>query len=166
MATKRPSLGRGLEALLGSHGPPNSAPGAPSAAGDTPGPSTPTKHAAAPRDEELARIPVDLSLAGTCTNQNGSSIIDFFVVSEDLAEIAEGARTVVTACTAPCRPVSVTLRVEARQLKKLAVVPAQKQAGLRTASVACGLGGDLRAVSVANQRVSFQDQASPGICLR
>jgi ParB family chromosome partitioning protein len=64
MATKRPSLGRGLEALLGSHGPPNSAPGAPSAAGDTPGPSTPTKHAAAPRDEELARIPVDLLQRG------------------------------------------------------------------------------------------------------
>ncbi|HQR25106.1 MAG TPA: ParB/RepB/Spo0J family partition protein [Steroidobacteraceae bacterium] len=49
MATKRPSLGRGLEALLGkpatSHEPDGSAP-------------------AAPRDEELARIPVDLLQRG------------------------------------------------------------------------------------------------------
>jgi hypothetical protein len=49
MATKRPSLGRGLEALLGT---PRSAPpdGAPAA---VPSPT--------PRlDEELAKIPVDL----------------------------------------------------------------------------------------------------------
>jgi ParB family chromosome partitioning protein len=54
MATKRPSLGRGLEALLGTVSanapapPPESAPQAP----------------AAPRDEDLARIPVDLLQRG------------------------------------------------------------------------------------------------------
>ena len=64
MATKRPSLGRGLEALLGSHGPSN-APAAPSpAAGDAPGSSSPAKPTGAPRDEELARIPVDLLQRG------------------------------------------------------------------------------------------------------
>ena len=50
MATKRPSLGRGLEALLGT----------PTAA-----PDQPPGSAAAPRpDEELARIPVDLLQRG------------------------------------------------------------------------------------------------------
>ena len=61
MATKRPSLGRGLEALLGSVTP------APAAVVDAPGTSsaqTPAPVAVAPRDEELARIPVDLLQRG------------------------------------------------------------------------------------------------------
>ncbi len=54
MATKRPSLGRGLEALLGTPRPASS----PDAADGT---ATP----AAPRpNEELARIPVDLLQRG------------------------------------------------------------------------------------------------------
>jgi ParB family chromosome partitioning protein len=55
MATKRPSLGRGLEALLGSVTP---APAAPAAA------SAPATTTGAPRDEDLARIPVDLLQRG------------------------------------------------------------------------------------------------------
>jgi len=56
MATKRPSLGRGLEALLGTASPP-------------PAPATAADHsdggpAARPRDEDLARIPVDLLQRG------------------------------------------------------------------------------------------------------
>jgi ParB family chromosome partitioning protein len=61
MATKRPSLGRGLEALLGSVTP------TPAAVVDAPGTSsaqTPAPVAVAPRDEELARIPVDLLQRG------------------------------------------------------------------------------------------------------
>jgi ParB family transcriptional regulator, chromosome partitioning protein len=53
MATKRPSLGRGLEALLGT---PRPAPPGDASAG-TPAP-------APPLDEELARIPVDLLQRG------------------------------------------------------------------------------------------------------
>ncbi len=65
MATKRPSLGRGLEALLGSVTP---APApTPAAAVDAPGTSSAQAAApvtAAPRDEELTRIPVDLLQRG------------------------------------------------------------------------------------------------------
>ena len=65
MATKRPSLGRGLEALLGSVTPAHAPP--PAAAVDargTPTAQAPAPVAAAPRDEELARIPVDLLQRG------------------------------------------------------------------------------------------------------
>ena len=56
MATKRPSLGRGLEALLGTvPAPPASSPAADRNAAS---PSSP------PREEELARIPVDLLQRG------------------------------------------------------------------------------------------------------
>jgi ParB family transcriptional regulator, chromosome partitioning protein len=55
MATKRPSLGRGLDALLGT-----STPRPPAAAESAPGEGT----ARAPLDEELARIPVDLLQRG------------------------------------------------------------------------------------------------------
>ena len=67
MATKRPSLGRGLEALLGSVTP---APApTPATAVDAPGTSStaapaPAPVAATPRDEELTRIPVDLLQRG------------------------------------------------------------------------------------------------------
>jgi ParB family transcriptional regulator, chromosome partitioning protein len=65
MATKRPSLGRGLEALLGSVTPAHAP--VPAAAVDAPGPSS-TPAAAptstAPRDEELTRVPVDLLQRG------------------------------------------------------------------------------------------------------
>jgi len=66
MATKRPSLGRGLEALLGSVSsvpPPSAAAGASTAAapsGAATAPATP----AIPRDEELTRLPVDLLQRG------------------------------------------------------------------------------------------------------
>jgi ParB family chromosome partitioning protein len=53
MATKRPSLGRGLEALLGT-----STPAAPADAAQPEGAPRP------PRDEDLARIPVDLLQRG------------------------------------------------------------------------------------------------------
>src|SRR5512147_615910 len=52
MATKRPSLGRGLEALLGTT---RTVPGDAAAGAD--GSTAPAR---APLDEELARIPVDL----------------------------------------------------------------------------------------------------------
>jgi ParB family chromosome partitioning protein len=71
MATKRPSLGRGLEALLGSVSP------APSATTATPAPApaagridatasaaVEVPKPAAPRDEEMARLPVDLLQRG------------------------------------------------------------------------------------------------------
>ncbi|MGI9247233.1 MAG: ParB/RepB/Spo0J family partition protein [Steroidobacteraceae bacterium] len=58
MATKRPSLGRGLEALLGSVATPAAAP--PAAAQSTGEPARPS----GPRDEELARLPVDLLQRG------------------------------------------------------------------------------------------------------
>ncbi|MGB7739038.1 MAG: ParB/RepB/Spo0J family partition protein [Steroidobacteraceae bacterium] len=67
MATKRPSLGRGLEALLGSVTPAH-APIPATAVGATVTSSTqaaaPARGTAAPRDEELARIPVDLLQRG------------------------------------------------------------------------------------------------------
>ena len=67
MATKRPSLGRGLEALLGSVTPAHAP--TPAAAVDAPGTSSaqaasPAKLANAPRDEELTRVPVDLLQRG------------------------------------------------------------------------------------------------------
>ena len=70
-----------------------------------------------------ARILADLSPAGTFTDQNGSSIIDFFVVSEDLAQIADrrgGA---------------------AQKASGVASSEATKRPGLRPASAASGLGG-------------------------
>lgn len=60
MATKRPSLGRGLEALLGSVSPSNQANAAPAAAPTAPEPA----RSSAPRDEELTRVPVDLLQRG------------------------------------------------------------------------------------------------------
>ena len=63
MATKRPSLGRGLEALLGSvtqANPAHAGQAAATAATAVPEPAKP----AAPRDEELTRLPVDLLQRG------------------------------------------------------------------------------------------------------
>ena len=63
MATKRPSLGRGLEALLGSVTPAHvPAPVAPVDAHGTS--AAPVVTTGAPRDEDLARIPVDLLQRG------------------------------------------------------------------------------------------------------
>jgi ParB family transcriptional regulator, chromosome partitioning protein len=67
MATKRPSLGRGLEALLGSVTPVHAP--SPATGVDAPGTSStqaaaPASGTAAPRNEELARIPVDLLQRG------------------------------------------------------------------------------------------------------
>jgi ParB family chromosome partitioning protein len=59
MATKRPSLGRGLEALLGNVSPASNAVAAPPGAIDAA--SAPT---GVPRDEELLRLPVDLLQRG------------------------------------------------------------------------------------------------------
>jgi ParB family chromosome partitioning protein len=63
MATKRPSLGRGLEALLGSVTPANPAHAAQAAATAASAGPEPAKPAA-PRDEELTRLPVDLLQRG------------------------------------------------------------------------------------------------------
>ena len=64
MATKRPSLGRGLEALLGSVTPAPPAPVAVTAVESASlAPVEPPKPAA-PRDEELTRVPVDLLQRG------------------------------------------------------------------------------------------------------
>jgi ParB family chromosome partitioning protein len=68
MATKRPSLGRGLEALLGSVTPPPAAAnrpatGAPVVSTDAAAPAA-SPRTSAPRDEELARIPIDLLQRG------------------------------------------------------------------------------------------------------
>jgi ParB family transcriptional regulator, chromosome partitioning protein len=67
MATKRPSLGRGLEALLGSVTPAH--PPAPATVADAHGTTSvptvaTTTITSAPRDEDLARIPVDLLQRG------------------------------------------------------------------------------------------------------
>src|SRR5512139_1701996 len=62
MATKRPSLGRGLEALLGSVTPASPAQAA-AAAAPAAAPSEPARPAA-PRDEELTKLPVDLLQRG------------------------------------------------------------------------------------------------------
>src|SRR5512134_293365 len=67
MATKRPSLGRGLEALLGSVTPPPVAPaaGATSDRSDGVAPAVAeVPKAVGPRDEELTRLPVDLLQRG------------------------------------------------------------------------------------------------------
>jgi ParB family transcriptional regulator, chromosome partitioning protein len=66
MATKRPSLGRGLEALLGTVSTPPNAPAAATTAGnaDAAAPAAPPARTGAPRDEELSRIPVDLLQRG------------------------------------------------------------------------------------------------------
>ncbi|HEX6571886.1 MAG TPA: ParB/RepB/Spo0J family partition protein [Steroidobacteraceae bacterium] len=68
MATKRPSLGRGLEALLGSVTvSPSPAASLPAGAVHTdaaPAASIEPSKPAAPRDEELARLPVDLLQRG------------------------------------------------------------------------------------------------------
>jgi ParB family chromosome partitioning protein len=63
MATKRPSLGRGLEALLGSVTPAHPAPAAQATAALTPAIAEPARPSA-PRDEELTRLPVDLLQRG------------------------------------------------------------------------------------------------------
>jgi ParB family chromosome partitioning protein len=63
MATKRPSLGRGLEALLGSVTPAYAP--TPATLDDASGTSSaPARVTSAPRDEDLARIPVDLLQRG------------------------------------------------------------------------------------------------------
>ena len=69
MATKRPSLGRGLEALLGSVTPPASTRPAAvpvdSSGDNNPATATATPpRPSAPRDEELTRVPVDLLQRG------------------------------------------------------------------------------------------------------
>jgi len=65
MATKRPSLGRGLEALLGSVTPaPAPTPAALVDASGMPSAQAVAPVTAGPRDEELARIPVDLLQRG------------------------------------------------------------------------------------------------------
>ncbi len=65
MATKRPSLGRGLEALLGSVTPAHApAPAAVVEARGTPAVESPAPVTTTPRDEELTRIPVDLLQRG------------------------------------------------------------------------------------------------------
>jgi len=68
MATKRPSLGRGLEALLGSVNPapaPTVAPAAGADRANAVGPAaTEVPRPAAPRDEEMTRVPVDLLQRG------------------------------------------------------------------------------------------------------
>jgi ParB family chromosome partitioning protein len=69
MATKRPSLGRGLEALLGSVTPPAAtrpaAVAADSSTGSNPATAAATPaRTSAPRDEELMRVPVDLLQRG------------------------------------------------------------------------------------------------------
>src|SRR5512134_1565011 len=63
MATKRPSLGRGLEALLGNINSPSSA-GAGVDTAEAEAPVSSTAPRSAPRDEDLARIPVDLLQRG------------------------------------------------------------------------------------------------------
>ena len=63
MATKRPSLGRGLEALLGNiNAPSTSGAGTANVEAEAPTPSAAPR--GAPRDEDLARIPVDLLQRG------------------------------------------------------------------------------------------------------
>jgi ParB family chromosome partitioning protein len=66
MATKRPSLGRGLEALLGTVSTPPTSPAAATTAGnaDAAPAAAPPSRTGAPRDEELARLPVDLLQRG------------------------------------------------------------------------------------------------------
>jgi ParB family transcriptional regulator, chromosome partitioning protein len=63
MATKRPSLGRGLEALLGNINTANPADAASDVATASP-PNAGATVRTAPRDEELARLPVDLLQRG------------------------------------------------------------------------------------------------------
>ena len=65
MATKRPSLGRGLEALLGNVSTPAPASAAPTGDPATAATATVSQpRPSGPRDEELSRIPVDLLQRG------------------------------------------------------------------------------------------------------
>ena len=74
MATKRPSLGRGLEALLGT-----STPAAPAST------AAPEAAPREPRDEELAKIPVDLL-------QRGRYLPRLDMRPESLQELADSIR--------------------------------------------------------------------------
>ena len=73
-----------------------------------------------------ARIVADLSPVGTCTNAFGASIIDFFVMSEDFADVVGKASTILDANTAPHRPVQVVVPANAGQMTKLAITAVQK----------------------------------------
>ena len=73
-----------------------------------------------------ARIVADLDPVGTCTSATGASVIDYFVMANDFADLVGKANTLLDANTAPHRPVQVTVPANAGQMMKLAVVPVQK----------------------------------------
>ena len=56
-----------------------------------------------------ARIVADLDPVGTCTSATGASVIDYFVMTNDFADLVGKASTLLDANTAPHRPVQVTV---------------------------------------------------------
>ena len=73
-----------------------------------------------------ARIVADMNPVGTCTSASGTSIIDYFIVTEDFADVVGQATTILDAITAPHRPVQIIVPANAGQMKKLAFVAVQK----------------------------------------
>jgi ParB family chromosome partitioning protein len=97
MATKRPSLGRGLEALLGS---PALLDADPAEDADTP-----TMPARSPRDHELANLPVDLLQRGRYQPR-----VD--MRPESLQELADSIRAQGVVQPIVVRPLTVTQAME------------------------------------------------------
>ena len=62
----------------------------------------------------------------TCTSAIGASVIDYFVMTNDFADLVGKASTLLDANTAPHRPVQATVPANAGQMLKLAVVAVQK----------------------------------------
>jgi ParB family chromosome partitioning protein len=93
MATKRPSLGRGLEALLGSQAVLD-----PDASDDDVAASTPAR---APRDHELANLPVDLLQRGRYQPR-----VD--MRPESLQELADSIRVQGVVQPIVVRPIGLT----------------------------------------------------------
>ena len=73
-----------------------------------------------------ARILTDRGPAGTCVHAHGSSSIDHFLASDDIASVATDAQARLDACTSPHRPVQICIPAGAGQLQKLAVVQVQR----------------------------------------
>ena len=72
-----------------------------------------------------ARIVADISPAGTCVHANGSSVIDYFFICDDLASTLERVAIGFDSTIATHRPVQIVFPADAGQLYKLAVVPVQ-----------------------------------------
>jgi hypothetical protein len=77
-------------------------------------------------DSLQAAIVADTSPIGTCDTTGGTSCLDYFLVSADLAEAASEVCIVINAPIATHRPVRLRLRTDASTLMRTAVVAVQR----------------------------------------